>query len=136
MLRVERSGKRIQQMSDTIELNTTRINTLPLTFCDEYHHHWPRANELDEYLGTATKKWTLLAEQKRNYTNIIHLAEKNPDLGVDVMGMKKRLIECQGQMEEVESVIQCLRERIYNINVAAAKKQHENNNRLLNNRGK
>jgi TPR repeat protein len=112
--RVERLSKNIQEMKNTIELNKKRIGTLPSVFCTE--HNWPRADELDKALQTATKKYQLLADQEKNYKNIINLAERYHDLGVNVMDMKKKLIEYQGQKEEVESVEQCLRDRIQHIN--------------------
>ncbi len=118
-LRVERLSKKIQEMNDTIELDNKRIKTLPLICCPFTKYCPPpglrRDEELDKALQTATKKWTLLAEQERNYKNIINLAEKNHDLGVNVMDMKKKLIECQGREEEVKSVEDCLREKIQHI---------------------
>jgi hypothetical protein len=45
------------------------------------------------------------------------------------MDMKKKLIECQGQKEEVESVEQCLRDRIqHNKEKKEIKQNRENSN--------
>jgi hypothetical protein len=39
---------------------------------------------------------------ERIYSKILHLAEKCPDLGIDIMGVKKKLIECQSKERELE----------------------------------
>ena len=131
-LRVERLSKKNQEMNDVIELDKKRIKNLPSICCSENcPPHGPhRSQELTENLDTATKKWTLLAEQERNYKQIVHLAEKNHDLGIDVMDMKKKLIECQGREEELKSVEDCLREKMQR----DIDRQRENNNRNTNHR--
>jgi len=115
-LRVERMSKKIQEMEDAIELDETHINVLPSICCPLTKNCPPpglrRDEELQKALEIATKKWQFLADQERNYMKMIQYAEKYTDLGIDVMDMKKNLIECQGRKKIVELVKECLREKI------------------------
>jgi hypothetical protein len=95
---VEKVSKKIQELIDAIELDEIRIKSLPqipLTGMRDYEFR-------SKILENATKEERLLSEEVNNYKQIIQLAEKYPDLGVNVMYMKKKLIKCQGRREEVE----------------------------------
>ena len=66
-----------------------------------------------ETLKVAKEKWTLFSEQARCYKKLISLAERNPDLGLDVLGLKKKLIECEDKIKHQQKVKKKLRDRSY-----------------------
>jgi hypothetical protein len=81
--------------------------------CD-YRLHRDEVPDIQEALKTSKKAWQLLADQEDNYRKIIRFAERNSDLGINVMDMKKELIECQGRKKIAELVKECLRAVILN----------------------
>jgi hypothetical protein len=99
-LRIKRVNKLIQEARDAIELIKTRIENLP----------WPA--EPKDKLKVINEKRRLLFDQERNYLKIIQLAERNPDLGIDVLAVKKELIKCQGDQKKAELEKQHLRKII------------------------
>ena len=68
---------------------------------------------LKEQLEIVKERWRLLAEQKRNYNEILYYAEKHPDLGLNVHGLKVQIIECEGKMRRAEMDKERLRNMIY-----------------------
>lgn len=49
-----------------------------------------------------SKVYKLIIDLERNYSKIIHSAERCPSLGINVMAVKKELIDCQAQKRELE----------------------------------
>jgi TPR repeat protein len=94
-LRVKRLRDKIQKMKDAIELAETQILNLPRLQPNQRGY-------LEEALAVTERKHTLLYKEEENYNQIIRLAEKYHDLGVDVMAMKKLLIKCEGRIDDVK----------------------------------
>jgi len=109
-LRTGKLRKKIDEIEDAIELAKKRIESLPFYCCPS--HCPPRylCGGVRQDLETAKKEWQLLSDQEKNYKLLLQLAEKYSDLGIDVMDVKKKLIECQGRMKEVDLEKKCLRE--------------------------
>jgi len=108
--RVERLRDKIQEMEDAIELAEKRIESLsPYWPCRKPVGFKPHPAVV-ECLEMAKKEWQFLADQEKNYKQILQLAEKYSDLEVNVMDIKKKLIECQERIKEVEWRKQHLRE--------------------------
>ena len=99
-LRIKRVNELIQEARDAIELSKARIANLT----------WP--SEPKDKLKVIDEKRRLLFDQERNYLKIIQLAERNPDLGIDVLAVKKELIKCQGDQKKAELEKRRLREII------------------------
>ena len=110
-LRVERLSKKIQEMNDTIELTGQRINALPAITYFKLPHRLRRSevSEIINSLEVTNKKKQLLLEQRINYNKILSLVEKYSDLGFSVMDVKKKIIECQGQIDRTDLVLDDLR---------------------------
>jgi chromosome segregation ATPase len=87
-----RASKQIQDARDSIELINSQITSLSKI------HTKTAENERE----VDSKKYKLLVGLERNYSKIIHLAEKCPALGIDIMEVKKKLIECQAKKREAE----------------------------------
>lgn len=98
--RTERLNKQIQEARNTVETARKQIEALP----------WP--DKPEDQLEAINKRWKLLSNQEIGYLKIIRLAERNPDLGVDVTNEKKELIECQGIKKRIELEKQRLQEMI------------------------
>jgi uncharacterized coiled-coil protein SlyX len=126
-LRVERLQKKINQMLQTIELDEKRIEQLPAIsqrFLELNHregrrtyygYYRLRRGEFDEIrraLDTVNTHLNLLTNEEKNYNSILRYAVRNDDLGIDVMEMKKKLIECRGRKYEVESIQERLQDVI------------------------
>jgi len=114
-LRIERLNKLIQEARDAIELIKTQIENLPFenenlpfeNLTGEYRlraieREWRSISdqELKDRLEATQNKFRLLADEELKYLKIVQWAERNPDLGVDVMDVKKDLIECQGDKKK------------------------------------
>lgn len=119
-LRAERLRNKIQKMQDAIELAETRIDNLPpITYAyvppvpsESYRGHRLHRDEVpivQKDINTARTKYKLLSEQELNYENMLHLAEKNSDLGIDVMDLKEKITKWQRRMEEVQRTIDYLK---------------------------
>jgi hypothetical protein len=128
-LRIDRCTKIIQEARDAIELIKTQIENLPfenenLPFENLTGEHRLRAiekewrsisdQELQDRLKAAQRKFRLLADEELSHLKIVQLAEKYPDLGVDVMEAKKDLIECQGDKKKTDLEMWYLRRIIEN----------------------
>jgi hypothetical protein len=96
----DKLNKQIQEARNAIELAKKQIEALP----------WP--DKPEDKLEALNERWKLLSSQEINYLKIIRIAERNPDLGVDVTNEKKGLIECQGNKERIELEKQHLQETI------------------------
>lgn len=99
-LLTERLNKQIQEARNTIELAKKQIEALP------------RPDKPEDQLEIINKKWKLLSSQEIGYLKIIRLAERNPDLGVNVTNEKKELTKCQDIKREIELEKQRLQEII------------------------
>lgn len=90
-MRTEILNKQIQEARNTIESVKKEIKAIP----------WPSKSE--DRLDATNKKLKLFSDQEMNYLKIIRLAERNPDIKVDVTKEKKELIECQASKKKTES---------------------------------
>jgi len=91
-LRLERSQKQIQDARDDIKIARASIRTMP----------YPPFPTTQEYLETATKIWKLYSEIEDSYQKIIRFAEKNPELKVDIVSVKKDLAICLNDKRQIE----------------------------------
>jgi uncharacterized coiled-coil protein SlyX len=118
-LRVERLLKKIQDMNQAIELDEKRIERLPAIpqrFLELKHYEGRRTyygyyrlrqgefDEIRKALDTVNEHLKLLADEENNYNQILHYVVRNVDLGIDDMEIKKKLIECRGRKDEVQSI--------------------------------
>ncbi|MCJ7777647.1 MAG: hypothetical protein MUP16_04970, partial [Sedimentisphaerales bacterium] len=88
----EKARKQIQDAKDSIELVNAQINSISQIDTRTAENR----REID------TKRYKLLVSLERNYSKIIHLAEKCPALNIDTMELQKKLIECQAEKREAE----------------------------------
>jgi len=99
-LRRTRAKAKLAELQKQIELAEAKVEQV-------YH-----GSSVEDELEDAKEKWELYAEQARCYKKLISLAERNPDLGLDVLRLKKKLIECEGKMKVQAERKETLRERI------------------------
>jgi chromosome segregation ATPase len=97
-----RASKQIQDARDSIELIKQQIQSLDGIDTKTAEND----REVD------SKLYKLTVDLERNYSKIIHLAEKCPDLGIDIMKAKKVLIECQARKREMEMKRKYLQDKI------------------------
>lgn len=87
-----RASKKIQDARDSIELIQKQIASLDRIATPTAEND----REVD------SKIYKLIVDLERNYSKILHLAEKCPALGIDIMEVKKVLIECRAKKREAE----------------------------------
>jgi len=113
-LRIERLSKQIQESKENIVLTEKKIVELPPKWISQVPFKFSKESipEVIRILEVAKENRNLLNDQVRSYNKIVQLAERNPDLGVDVMEMKKNLIRCQGRQRSADDNLDRVRELI------------------------
>ncbi len=89
---VKRLFDNIQKMKDAIELVDTRLQCMAHT----------------DRLEDEKRRCHLLGEEEASYEKILRLGTKYPDLGIDVMSIKKAQIQVQESILESKSTIESL----------------------------
>ena len=100
-LRIERVNRQIETSLDKIELIRAEIESLPLDY-----------SSTENELTVVKKKARLFADMERSLLRIINLAERNPDIEIDIMAFKKELINCQAEKKKAYDEQENLREQI------------------------
>jgi len=115
-LRIERSTKKIKEARDAIDLDESRIQSLPEKIM--LHKPFPyrlRPADVPEILrtlDTAKDNARLLNQQENNYKKILQIVEKNPDLKIDPIEAKRELIVCQGNGKKADQDLNRIQELI------------------------
>lgn len=105
-LRIERAEKQLSELKKAIEINKVSIPRYPYLPRERFGYN------LEDELKVAIKEWDAVAKQEDNYEKVLRLDEKNPELDIDVVAIKKSLTECREIKQHVESEKKRIRELI------------------------
>jgi hypothetical protein len=132
--RVERLSKKINDSNEAIELCEHRIKNLPPIWLpdrrsDYNFAYWiteilhlklvhlshsapDYAIRMKETLDTVHELTKLLYSVDKNYNEILRYGEKYSDLGIDVIDIKKNLIDNQGKIDMANALLDFLRQDV------------------------
>jgi hypothetical protein len=133
-LRKDRLNKQIQEARDAIEIAEAEIDSLPgvpslvdvpirywLNWLDDpYNRRRIRkmiedrdCKDFEDMLEIVKRKRKLLTIEEENYLKIARYAEKNPDLGIDVVNAKKDVARCQNSKKETDLLMERVQQLVW-----------------------
>jgi hypothetical protein len=100
-LRIERAKEQIEAALYEIEIIETHIESLPLNYSSK-----------EDRLTDLRKKAGLYADMERNLSRIIYIAERNPEVEIDILPLQKQLINCRAEKKKAYDDQESLQEQI------------------------
>jgi hypothetical protein len=136
-LRKDRLNKQIQEARDAIEIAEAEIDSLPgvpslvdvpirywLSWLDDPHNRRRvqkmledrDCDDFEDMLEIVKRKRKLLSGEEDNYLRIARYAEKNPDLGIDVVNAKRDVARCQNSKKETDLLMERVQQLVWDCN--------------------